>query len=197
MAKRKTGARIVILGAGLGGVIAAYEIRKAVRRKDHVVIINEASHYQFVPSNPWVLVGWREPEDITVDLVKPMKKRRVEFIVGKAEKVVPEEKHVRMGDGSRVEYDYLVIATGPDLAFDRVPGLGPEHHTESVCSVDHARLANERFEAFCKNPGPLIAWRAGDLAGRHAGALSAPQLLQWIETTFELPPAHQQKRNAS
>lgn len=156
MAKRKTGARIVILGAGLGGVIAAYEIRKAVRRKDHVTIINETPHYQFLPSNPWVLVGWREPEDITVDLVRPMKKRRVEFIVGKAEKVVPEEKHVRMSDGSQVEYDYLVIATGPDLAFDRVPGLGPEHHTESVCSVDHARLANERFEAFCKNPGPLI-----------------------------------------
>lgn len=43
----------------------------------------------------------------------------------------------------------------------------------------------------------LLAWRAGDLAARHAGALSAPQLLQWIETTFELPPAHQQKRNVS
>ncbi len=160
MLKRKNGARIVILGAGLGGVIAAYEIRKAVRRHHHVVVINEAPHYQFVPSNPWVLVGWREPKEITVDLVKPMKRRKIELVVGKAERVVPEEKHVRMGDGTTVPYDHLIIATGPELAFDAIEGFGPEHHTQSVCTVDHAKRAHERFEAFCKNPGPLIVGAA-------------------------------------
>lgn len=148
--------KIVILGAGLGGVIAAYEIRNTVRREDDVTVINETDFYQFVPSNPWVLVGWRDREDILVDLAAPMKKRRIELVVGKAEKVEPEARRVRMGDGTFVDYDYLVIATGPELAFDEIEGLGPKGHTQSVCHIDHALQANKAFEAFCQDPGPVI-----------------------------------------
>ncbi len=149
-------AKIVVLGAGLGGVLAAYEIRKAVRREDDVVVINENSFYQFLPSNPWVLVGWRDREDIVVDLEGPMKKRKIGMIVGKASKVQPEQKTVLLSDGSAVSYDYLVIATGPELAFDEIEGLGPNGHTQSVCHIDHATQANIRFEEFCKDPGPII-----------------------------------------
>lgn len=150
-------ARIVILGTGLGGVIAAYEIRKAVRRKDEVIAVNETEYYQFVPSNPWVLVGWRDYDDIVVDLAKPMKRRNIDFIVGKTKKVDPVNKCLRMEDGSTVDYDYLVIATGPELAFDAVEGLGPHGgHTQSVCHIDHATRAHQAFEAFCEDPGPVI-----------------------------------------
>ncbi len=149
-------AHIVVLGAGLGGVIAAYEIRDKVRDEDKVTIINENDFYQFVPSNPWVLVGWRDRKDILVDLAKPMQKRRIDFIVGKAERVEPEQKIIRMGDGSEVSYDYLVIATGPELDFEAIEGLGPQGHTHSVCHIDHAIAANQAFEEFCKNPGPII-----------------------------------------
>ena len=153
---RRKMSKIVVLGAGLGGVIAAYEIRNAVRREDDVTVINETDFYQFVPSNPWVLVGWRDREDIIVDLVAPMKKRRIELVVGKAEKVEPAAKRVRMGDGTFVDYDYLVIATGRELAFDEIEGLGPKGHTQSVCHIDHALQANTAFEAFCQDPGPVI-----------------------------------------
>lgn len=149
-------ARIVILGAGLGGLIAAYEVRQAVRRKDEVIVINETDYYQFVPSNPWVLVGWREREDIVVDLEKPLKKKRIDLVVGRAAKVEPQDKRVRMADGRFVDYDYLVIATGPELAFDAIEGFGPEGHTHSVCHIDHATKAYAAFEAFCADPGPVI-----------------------------------------
>ena len=49
--------KIVILGAGLGGLVAAYEIKKTLGRKHQVSIISETDYYQFQPSNPWVLVG--------------------------------------------------------------------------------------------------------------------------------------------
>ncbi|MAP96135.1 MAG: pyridine nucleotide-disulfide oxidoreductase [Ponticaulis sp.] len=151
------GKRIVVLGAGLGGVIAAYEIRSAARKVDTVVAVNETSFYQFVPSNPWVLVGWRERKDILVALAKPMKKRKIDFVVGRAEKVDAPAKCLRMADGSTVEYDYLVIATGPELAFDEIQGLGPHGgHTQSVCHIDHASAAYDAFEEFCKDPGPII-----------------------------------------
>ncbi|MBA4226114.1 MAG: pyridine nucleotide-disulfide oxidoreductase [Hyphomonas sp.] len=149
-------AKIVVLGAGLGGVIAAYEIRHAVGRENSVSVINETDFYQFVPSNPWVLVGWREREDILVDLAGPMKKRNIDLIVGKAERVEPEAKRVRMSDGRFVDYDYLVIATGPELAFDEIEGLGPEGFTQSVCHIDHATAAHTAFEQFCQDPGPVI-----------------------------------------
>lgn len=149
-------AKIVVLGAGLGGVIAAYEIRHAVGREDSVSVINETDFYQFVPSNPWVLVGWRERKDILVDLAGPMKKRNIDLIVGKAERVEPEAKRVRLSDGQFVDYDYLVIATGPELAFDEIEGLGPEGFTQSVCHIDHATAAHTAFEQFCQDPGPVI-----------------------------------------
>ena len=149
-------AKIVVLGAGLGGVIAAYEIRHAVGREDSVAVINETDFYQFVPSNPWVLVGWRDREDIVVDLAQPMKKRHIDLIVGKAERVEPDAKRVRMSDGRFVDYDYLVIATGPELAFDEIEGLGPGGHTQSVCHIDHATAAHAAFEKFCEDPGPVI-----------------------------------------
>lgn len=149
-------AKIVVLGAGLGGVIAAYEIRKNVRRQDEVIAVNETDFYQFVPSNPWVLVGWRGREDIVVDLEKPMKKRRVQLVVGAAEKVEADKKRLRMADGSFVDYDYLVIATGPELAFDEIEGLGPNGHTQSVCHIDHAEAGYKAFEDLCADPGPVI-----------------------------------------
>lgn len=153
-------ADIVILGAGLGGVIAAYEIRRALKPDHSVTVINETDFYQFLPSNPWVLVGWRRREDILVDLAAPMKKRKINLVVGQAERVDPSSQLVRLSDGRTVPYDYLVIATGPELAFDEIEGLGPDGFTQSVCHIDHAEAANTAFEAFCADPGPVIVGAA-------------------------------------
>ena len=149
-------ARIVILGAGLGGVVAAYEMRDKARKEDDVIVVNDIDYYQFVPSNPWVLVGWRDREKVTVDLKRPMKKRGIEFIVDAAAKLDPKAKTIHCQSGRKVEYDYLIIATGPELAFDAIEGLGPDANTQSVCHIDHAEQSNIAFEEFCKNPGPVI-----------------------------------------
>jgi sulfide:quinone oxidoreductase len=63
---------------------------------------------------------------------------------------------MELEDGRSLDYDYLVIATGPKLAFDEVPGLGPEGHTQSVCHVDHAVLAGEAWQRFVADPGPIV-----------------------------------------
>ena len=55
-----------------------------------------------------------------------------------------------------MQYDYLVIATGPKLAFEEVEGLGPAGHTHSVCHVDHAISAGKAWDQFVKNPGPVV-----------------------------------------
>ncbi|PWB58773.1 MAG: pyridine nucleotide-disulfide oxidoreductase, partial [Betaproteobacteria bacterium] len=68
----------------------------------------------------------------------------------------PEKNQVELGDGTMLGYDYLVIATGPKLAFDEVEGLGPEGHTQSICHVDHAERAAGAWDAFVKDPGPIV-----------------------------------------
>jgi sulfide:quinone oxidoreductase len=61
-----------------------------------------------------------------------------------------------LADGSSVDYDYLIIATGPKLAFEEIPGLGPDGHTQSVCHVDHAGESGEFWDDFVEEPGPII-----------------------------------------
>ena len=68
----------------------------------------------------------------------------------------PNENRIELEDGRIVDYDYLVIATGPKLAFDEVDGLGPAGHTQSVCHVDHAVTSNDNWQTFVKNPGPIV-----------------------------------------
>ena len=73
-----------------------------------------------------------------------------------ATRLHPDSNTLDLADGTSLTYDYLINATGPELAFDEIDGLGPEGHTQSICHVSHALMANEAFEAFCRNPGPII-----------------------------------------
>jgi len=109
-----------------------------------------------VPSNPWIAVGWREREDISVDLAPTMEKKGIGFITVPAQKLHPEENRLELVDGQSISYDFLIIATGPELAFDEIEGLGPDGHTQSICHIDHAEKARAAFDAFCKNPGPIV-----------------------------------------
>ncbi len=149
-------AHVVVLGAGLGGTIMAYEMKDQLRPSDTLTVVTRDPKYHFVPSNPWVAVGWRKPEDIEVDLAPVFAKKGIAFRPVAAAKLDPDNNRLELVDGSVVEYDYLINATGPELAFDEIEGFGPEGFTQSVCHVSHAQKAGEAFEAFCKNPGPIV-----------------------------------------
>jgi sulfide:quinone oxidoreductase len=147
---------VVVLGAGLGGVLAAYEVKQQLRREDRLTVVSKGDTYHFVPSNPWVAVDWRKRDAIEVKLPAIMKRKGIEFISTGAKRVHPADNRVELEDGRSVPYDYLVIATGPDLAFDEIEGLGPAGSTQSICHVDHAETALAAFEAFCRAPGPIV-----------------------------------------
>ncbi|HLE17570.1 MAG TPA: FAD/NAD(P)-binding oxidoreductase [Syntrophales bacterium] len=149
-------ANIVIIGASTGGLPAAYEMKAALGSGHSVTIISNTEIFHFVPSNPWVAVGWRSRKDISFSLKEPLEKKGIKFIPEGAAAIDPVKKNIKTSSGAVVPYNYLIIATGPKLAFDDVPGLGPEGHTVSVCTVDHAEKAFERYQRFLENPGPVV-----------------------------------------
>ncbi|MCW0181455.1 MAG: NAD(P)/FAD-dependent oxidoreductase [Zavarzinia sp.] len=151
---------VVILGAGLGGVIMAYEMLDRLGPDDRLTVVNKGARYCFVPSNPWVAVGWREAKDICVDLAGVFETRGIELRPEGARRVHPERNAVELNDGEFLPYDYLVIATGPELAFDEVPGLGPAGHTQSICEIDHALAAGRAVKALMASPGPVVVGAA-------------------------------------
>lgn len=149
-------AKIVILGAGLGGMSAAYEIRDTVGSEHQITVVGDGPIFNFTPSNPWLAVGWRKPDDIRLDVTHPVQSRQMRLVPIPARKVVPEANRLDLADGSSLDYDYLVITTGPRLAFERIPGSGPEGHSQSVCTGPHAEKAWQAYQEFLKKPGPVV-----------------------------------------
>jgi sulfide:quinone oxidoreductase len=90
-----------------------------------------------------------------------MPKHGIRFVGKGAKRVQPESHNLLLDDDSVLPYNYLVIASGPRLAFDEIPGLGPHGgYTNSVCKTDHATMMAEKFEEFCADPGPVVVGAA-------------------------------------
>lgn len=153
-------AHIIILGAGIGGMSCAYEMREQVRPEDTVTVIADSSLFHFTPSNPWVAVNWRTKEDISFSITPYLERKGVKVIDTPAKRVHPEKNQIELVDGKTVNYDFLVIATGPKLAFDEVEGMGPGKNTHSICHVDHAVETGKAWEQFVRDPGPIVVGAA-------------------------------------
>jgi sulfide:quinone oxidoreductase len=149
-------AHIVVLGAGLGGMPMAYEMKEQLRAGDRITVVGNGPNFHFVPSNPWVAVSWRKRSDIEFAAAPYLEKKGIAFDPRGAARVHPEVSKLELKDGTMLDYDYLVVATGPKLAFDEVEGLGPTGFTQSICHVDHAEKAAKAWDAFVAEPGPIV-----------------------------------------
>ena len=157
-------ANIVVLGAGISGHTAAAFIRKKLSKKHQVIVVSPNRYYQWVPSNIWVGVGRMKIDQVRFELSKVYKKWGIIQHQAKAVSIHPEGDESgtkpfveieyttkeKAGTKARLEYDYLVNATGPKLNFEATPGLDPGKNTVSVCSYDHAAHAWEKLQEAIK-----------------------------------------------
>jgi sulfide:quinone oxidoreductase len=149
-------ARIVIIGAGLGGLPTAYEIRHLLPSQHQVTVISNTPKFTFIPSLPWVALGLMPLEEIQLDLSSILIKQGIEWIQGAIAKLDPVARKIWVAD-EIIGYDYVVIATGADLALDALPGLGPEGgYSQSVCNPHHAELARQAWLQFLEEPGDVV-----------------------------------------
>jgi sulfide:quinone oxidoreductase len=108
-------------------------------------------------------VGWRKRDDITFPIAPYLERKGIKFIAQEVTKIEPDQNRLALADGNTANYDYLVICTGPKLAFDEVPGAGPHGgYTHSVCTVDHAEKAYVGYQELLREPGPVVI---GAMAG--------------------------------
>jgi len=150
-------AHIVVLGAGIGGLPAAYELRATLGPQHRITVVNAVDYFQFVPSNPWVAVGRRTRARISFPIAPRLQRRGIDFIGQPVVKIDATANRLVLASGSDVPYDHLVITTGPKLAFDEIPGSGPDGgHSQSICTVDHAEQAWAAYQDFLEHPGPML-----------------------------------------
>ncbi len=147
-------ARIVVLGGSFGGLTSAFELKRMLGNNAEVTLLSGMDTFVFVPSLPWVSMGWKKPEDITLRLKDILERKGITFIHEAAEGVDAAASKV-LTKTQEIPYDYLVIATGPDLVFSAVPGLGPKGHTECIFELDMALKTREAWHRFLEDPGPI------------------------------------------
>ncbi len=148
-------AKIAVIGGSFGGLTAAFELKRLLGKKAEVTVISDRDKFVFVPSLPWVSMGWRKAEDISLPLKGMLKRKGISFIHDEAKGIDAESSRVITASGE-MPYDFLVIATGPALAFDEVPGLGPKGgHTECIFELDQAERACLAWDKFLEDPGPM------------------------------------------
>ena len=150
-------AHIVIIGAGIGGMPAAYELREKLPPAHRITVVNPVDFFQFTPSNPWVAAGWRERSVVTLPIAPALVRKGIGFIAKAVSAIDAAASRLTLDGGETLDYDYLVITTGPKLSFDEVPGAGPNGgHTHSVCTVGHAEQFYAEYQEFLKHPGPVV-----------------------------------------
>ncbi|MCF8274637.1 MAG: FAD-dependent oxidoreductase [Flavobacteriaceae bacterium] len=157
--------KIVVLGAGISGHVAASHLRRKLSKEHEVVVVSPNSNYQWIPSNIWVGIGRMPSKKILFPLAPLYKKKGIDFKQAKAVSFHPEGDQEEnkpyviaeyvagnnQGTQEKVTYDYLINATGPKLNFEATEGLIPgENGTYSVCTYTHAEHAwkglNEQIE---------------------------------------------------
>jgi sulfide:quinone oxidoreductase len=153
-------ARIVVLGGSFGGLTAALELKRLLGKEADVTVISDDDRFVFLPSLPWLIMGWRKPEDITLKVSEILKPRGIAFISEAAKQVDPDSGKVLTAE-REVVYDFLVISTGAYLSFEEIPGLGPDKgHTDCTFTLDHATGTAQRWKKILETPGPVVVGSA-------------------------------------
>ena len=145
-------AKIVIVGAGFAGHYAALVGADALKGKGHheITVISKVPKFTYIPSLVWVGVGQMAAEETQFDLKPVYDKMGINYIHGTVTEVHPDEQYVVAelpnGEKQNVNYDFLLIATGPYLNLAATPGLGPENgYTQSICTPPHATETASKY----------------------------------------------------
>lgn len=117
----------LVLGGGIGGMVAANEIRRQLPSTHRVVLVEKNAQHAFAPSFLWLMTGDREPHQIRRPL-KGLLRRGVDLVQAEVLGIDPVQRKVRTS-AAEIPYDHLIVAMGADLAPGAIPGLAEASQT--------------------------------------------------------------------
>lgn len=117
---------VVVLGGGIGGLVAANKLRKQLTSEHQVILVDRKTRHEYNPSFLWVLTGKREISNICKDF-QLLEKKGIQYINAEVQNIDVKNKQVKTSL-KNISYDFLVIALGAELAPGTVPGLSESGH---------------------------------------------------------------------
>ena len=175
-------ANVVVIGAGLAGLPAAYELRHLLPHHHTVTLISNETKFTFIPGLIEVALDLKPLDHIQLDLLPLAQRHGLNLVLGKVTALDPQTRSITVEGEILIQYDYVAIATGASLAFEQIPGLGPQTgYTQSVCTPDHALSARQAWLNFLEHPGPIVvgaAPGAGCFGPAYEFALMADHILR-------------------
>jgi sulfide:quinone oxidoreductase len=164
---------VLILGGGVGGLVAANRLRKLLPAPHRVILVDREREFAFTPSFLWLMTGGRTAEAISRPLAK-LERRGIEVVRGEIESIDVANRSATVG-GRTVAADQLVIALGAEFAPETVPGLADAGHT--FCTRAGAEALRDAFARF---PGSrLVVLTAAPVYKCPAAPYEAAMLLEY------------------
>ena len=155
----------VIIGGNFAGITAALELKRKGKQNHKVILIDKSPLFLFIPSLIWVPFKRRDIKDISFRKDQLLKDRGVDFVLAEALQVDTVTHLVKTTKGD-FSYDHLVVATGPKVDFNVVPGI--KDHSYYIGTPEGAMKTRKALEEFKKNPGPIVIG-----ATQNAGCMGA------------------------
>ncbi|HEU4872447.1 MAG TPA: FAD-dependent oxidoreductase, partial [Pyrinomonadaceae bacterium] len=144
-------AKVLILGGGFGGVIAAERLAEQLGDEHQITLVSRSRNFVFYPSLVKVAFGRCEAKDVSFDLRHAMLDRRVNFIEAEVARIDPIERKVAIAHGEiegNISYDYLIFALGRRLATERITGF--YEHAHHLLNLDKALKFGKAISNFHK-----------------------------------------------
>lgn len=136
--------RVLILGGGVGGLVAAHELRRRLPSSHTVTVVDREASFVFAPSLLWLLTGNRTPQAISRPLGR-LRKKGIDVVQGEIERIDAERREAVVA-GRAISSDYLVVALGAELTPELIPGLAESGH--NVYTLSGAERFRDAFAAF-------------------------------------------------
>ena len=166
------GKTILILGAGVGGLVTANALRAKLPKEHRVVVVDRESTFVFSPSLLWLMTGARTAANISRPLAR-LERKGIELIRGEVEAIDPKRREAIV-QGQTLNADYIVLALGADLAPDSVPGLSTAGH--NFYSLSGAESFRDAFNKF--SGGDIVVLTATPAYKCPAAPYEAAMLLE-------------------
>jgi len=136
--------KIVILGAGYGGILTALRLQKELNYNEaDVTLVNKHDYHYITTHLHMPAAGTDNPENARVSISKLIDEFKIDFVKSTVVQIRPQDKKVILEDGT-LSYDYLVIGVGGEPETFGIPGL--LEHAMNIRSINSVRLIREHIE---------------------------------------------------